>query len=53
MFFFFVTIIKKSHKLTEAPRSQEDTSYSVSITLPGHPDEDTACHNAEQGCAHP
>lgn len=39
--------------LTEASSSKKDTSYSISITLPRHPDDDAAGHDAEQGCAHP
>lgn len=42
-----------THSLTEAACSQEDAPYSIGITLPGHPDDDAARHNAEQGRAHP
>lgn len=33
--------------LTKSPCSKKDASYSISITLPGHPNDDAACHNAK------
>lgn len=42
-----------THTLTKAPCSQEDAPYSISITLPGHPNYDATRHDAEQGRAHP
>lgn len=39
--------------LTKPPCPQEDAPDGVRITLPGHADDNAACHDAEQGRAHP
>jgi len=44
---------KLEHRLTEASRSQEDPSDSVSVALRGNPDDDAARHDAEHGGSHP
>lgn len=35
------------HILTQTPCSQENTSHSISITLPRDANNDAACHNAK------
>lgn len=43
----------KTVELTQAPCTQKDATYSISIAIFRDTNDDAPCHNAEQGRAHP